>query len=64
MGQLQSELTWERNLGDRGRINLFGNGGWQKLYKPNNDTDVAHVYGFGYGARFEVGPARLGLAGH
>jgi hypothetical protein len=63
-GQLQSELTWDRSLGQLGKIKLFGNGGWQKLYKPNNDTDVANVYGFGYGGRLELGPVRLGVAGH
>ena len=63
-GQTQGELTWDRRLGALGRLRLFANGGWQLLYKPNNDTDRANVYGVGYGGRIELGPARLGVAGH
>ena len=63
-GQMQSELTFDRRLSERAKVRFFANGGWQVLYKPNNDTDRANVYGVGWGGRLELGPARLGFAGH
>jgi hypothetical protein len=63
LGRPEAELTFEVPLGDVGRIRLFGNGAYQKVYKtddPRSDT----VYGAGYGGRLELGPLRLGVAGH
>jgi hypothetical protein len=69
----EAELTYEQKFGDLGKIVLFGNGVYQKVYKsgycvagsqenpgPCDET----AYGLGYGGRFEFGPARLGMAGH
>ena len=63
-GQPEAELTFQQKLGKVGGFKLFANGGWQRLYKPNDEVATADVYGVGYGARIELGPLRLGLAGH
>jgi hypothetical protein len=75
----EAELTFERKFGATGKIVLFGNGGYQKVYKegycrttllPTEAPGTvlppcsATAAGFGYGARFELGPVHLGLAGH
>lgn len=74
----EGELTYEHALGTIGKIVLFGNGTYQKLYKnghcdPNNPPPVPPapptpcdetVIGAGYGGRLEVGPVHLGVAGH
>jgi Gram-negative porin len=61
----ESELTLERPLGQIGKYVLFANGAFQKLYHDGKpDSDSATAVGFGYGGRLEVGPARLGVAGH
>jgi hypothetical protein len=59
----EAELTFEQPFGELGKVVVFGNGGWQKVYLPNSTKD-ATAWGFGYGGRIEVGPVRLGLAGH
>jgi hypothetical protein len=59
----EAELTYDLAFGDLGRVHLFANGGWQKIYKDSGPEDET-VYGAGYGGRVEVGPVRLGLAGH
>ncbi len=67
----EAELTFERPLGGLGKVVLFANGAFQKVYKPG--TCVASpttgpcdetAEGFGYGGRLEVGPVHLGVAGH
>jgi hypothetical protein len=66
----EAELTFERKLGETGKIVLFGNGAYQKLYKPGQCIPAADnpcdetVVGFGYGGRLELGPVHLGVAGH
>lgn len=59
----ETELTYEASLGEVAKLHLFANGGWQKLYVGNSTRNTT-AYGAGYGARFEVGPVRLGVAGH
>lgn len=62
-GRPEAEATYDLAIGEIARIHLFVNGAWQKLYA----TDVPRstdVYGGGAGGRFEVGPVRLGVAGH
>lgn len=59
----EGELTYDVELGDIGRIHLFANGGWQKVYVSSSTRDTT-AYGAGYGGRIEVGPVHLGLAGH
>jgi hypothetical protein len=68
----EAEATFEQPLGGDGKIVLFGNGAWQKLYRedidPSNCPDGVvceeTAAGFGYGGRFEMGPFHLGVAGH
>jgi len=66
----EAELTFERPFGSLGKIVLFGNGAYQKVYKPGACTPSPATgpcdetaAGFGYGGRLEIGPARLGLTG-
>jgi hypothetical protein len=62
-GRPEAELTYDVPIGNVGKIHLFGNGTWQKLYQKDSPKDST-IYGAGYGGRFEVGPVRLGVAGH
>jgi len=62
-GRPEAELTFDAQFSDRGRIHLFVNGAYQKVYNPNDDAS-ATVYGGGAGARLELGPVHLGVAGH
>jgi hypothetical protein len=59
----ESELTFERPIGQIGKIVLFQNGAYQKLYKMDS-AENTYAGGIGYGGRLELGPARLGVAGH
>jgi len=59
----EGELTFEMAFGTAGKVVLFGNGGYQKLYRRDGNESTAAA-GFGYGGRLEVGPFHLGLAGH
>jgi hypothetical protein len=59
----EGELTFEQPLAQIGKIVLFGNGAYQKLYKRDSSENT-HAAGFGYGGRLEVGPVHLGVAGH
>lgn len=66
----EAELTYEKRFGETGKLVLFANGAYQKIYKPGQCTPSSDnpceetVEGFGYGGRFEVGPVHLGVAGH
>lgn len=59
----EAEVTFERPIGGLGKVVLFANGAYQNLYKVDS-PDSTSAAGFGYGGRVEVGPARLGMAGH
>ncbi|MDF3066226.1 MAG: hypothetical protein K0R38_1827 [Polyangiaceae bacterium] len=59
----EAELTYDLELGNVGKLHLFANGGWQKVY-VGGSTRSATAYGTGYGGRLEVGPVHLGVAGH
>jgi hypothetical protein len=59
----EGELTYERKLGTSAMFKLFANGAWQKIYETRGFRDQT-IAGVGYGGRFELGPFRLGLAGH
>jgi predicted porin len=62
--QGQTEITFTRNFGATGLIKLFGNGAYQKLYDFEGRPISTDVYGVGGGLRFEIGPLRVGAAGH
>jgi len=59
----EAELTFEQAIGSMGKVILFGNGAWQKLYKEDSSVSD-YAGGFGYGGRIEIGPVHLGGAGH
>ncbi len=66
----ESELTFEQTFADNGKVVVFANGAYQKVYKPGQcvpaDDTVCEetVAGVGYGGRFELGAFHLGIAGH
>jgi hypothetical protein len=74
----EAELTFDRTFGKGGwgRLVLFANGAYQKVYKdgycaPILDTETMKyiaceqtVAGAGYGGRLEIGPVHIGVAGH
>jgi hypothetical protein len=62
-GRPEAELTFERPIGASGKIVLFGNGAWQKLYQGDG-TFERTIWGAAYGGRFELGPLRLGFTSH
>jgi hypothetical protein len=62
-GRPEAELTFDQPLGGLGKIHLFVNGAWQKIYAVSADRS-ATVYGGGAGGRLELGPFHLGVAGH
>jgi hypothetical protein len=73
----EAELTFERPLaGGWGKVVLFANGAYQKVYKDSYCTPVLDpetgnylpcdqtVLGAGFGGRLELGAFHLGVAGH
>jgi hypothetical protein len=64
----EAEGTYEHAISDFGKVVLFANGAWQKLYKPTPPTDGSpestSAWGYGFGGRLELGLFHLGLAGH
>src|SRR5262249_29063841 len=73
----EAELTFEQPfMNGWGKVFLFGNGAYQKVYQdglciqtPDPFTMKvlgcdATVVGAGFGGRLELGPFRLGVAGH
>lgn len=59
----EAELTYEMDITDLGMFKLFANGAYQKIYEATGYRDET-IWGAGYGARVELGPVHLGLAGH
>lgn len=59
----ETEITFDKKLGQGSQFKLFANGAWQKIYNKENTQDGT-IIGAGYGGRIEVGPVHLGLAGH
>lgn len=62
-GRPEAELTFERPIGSMGKVVLFGNGAWQKLYQ-GDATFEKTIWGAAYGGRLELGPLRLGFTSH
>jgi hypothetical protein len=60
----EGEMTFLRNFGATGLFKLFVNGAWQRLYDRGGTAISADVYGTGFGGRFEIGPFKIGIAGH
>ncbi len=62
-GRVESELTFDASFGGTAKLRVFANGAYQELYARDSPRH-ASVYGGGGGARLEVGPFHLGVAGH
>ena len=64
----EGELTFERAFGSTGKVVLFVNGGIEDVYKDGYCAPAsplpcsATMFGFGSGARLELGPVRVGVA--
>ncbi|HVR61574.1 MAG TPA: porin [Polyangia bacterium] len=59
------ELTVDEPLGTLGKLHLFFNGTWQKLYaRQQPDSFSATAEGIGFGGRLEIGPVHLAAGGH
>jgi hypothetical protein len=58
------EATYQLKFGQKGLLKLFGNGAWQQLFDQAGSPRKVDIWGAGYGLRLEVGPVRLGFAGH
>src|SRR4029077_487184 len=61
----EAELTYDLAWGYTGKLHLFANGAYQRVYRigePDSTNEAA--YGAGGGARVEGGPGHLGFAGH
>jgi hypothetical protein len=62
-GRGEAELTFDRQLGAVGKIHLFANGAFQKVYAAQTDRSSS-VWGGGVGGRVELSVFRLGIAAH
>ena len=63
LGRPEAEATYDAKLGDIGKVHLFLNGAYQKLY-GSQTSESTSVYGAGAGARVELGPFHVGVAAH
>lgn len=59
----ETEIAFERKLSGTSMFKLFANGAWQKIYNKESSYDGT-ILGGGAGGRLEVGPVKLGVAGH
>ncbi|HEY5091023.1 MAG TPA: hypothetical protein VIK30_13680, partial [Polyangia bacterium] len=62
-GRGEAELTFDRSFGSLGKIHLFANGAFQKVYAAQSDRSSS-VWGGGVGGRVELSVFRLGVAAH
>jgi hypothetical protein len=62
-GRGEAELTFDQPLGSLGKIHLFANGAFQKVYAAQSDRSSS-VWGGGVGGRVELSVFRLGVAAH
>jgi hypothetical protein len=63
LGRPEAEATYDASLGSFGKLHLFANGVFQKLYATDLPRS-ATVYGVGGGGRIELGIFHLGVASH
>lgn len=63
LGRPETEATYDAKLGDIGKVHVFANGAYQKLY-ATQESDSVSVYGAGAGARLELGAFHVGVAAH
>ena len=62
-GRPEAELSFDHTLGSLGKIRLFANGAYQRVYDVGS-TRSDSVWGGGAGGRLELSVFRLGVAGH
>ncbi len=62
-GRLEGEATYDLSFGASGKLHLFADGVFQKLYTTASPRS-ADVYGVGGGGRIELGIFHLGVASH
>jgi len=62
-GRGEAELSYDHTLGALGKVHLFANGAFQKVYDTSSSRS-ADVWGGGAGGRLELSIFRLGLATH
>jgi hypothetical protein len=61
----EAELTYDAELGSSAKVHVFVNGVYQRVYQSGDlDSNWTAASGVGFGARVEVGPVHLGVAGH
>jgi hypothetical protein len=63
LGRPEGEATFDAPLGTLGKIHLFVNGAFQKVYAAGSARSD-DVYGVGAGGRLELSVFRLGVAAH
>jgi hypothetical protein len=64
-GRPEAEATFDSNLGSIGKVHVFADGAFQKLYDgTNGTTQSASAYGAAAGARLELGAFHLGVAAY
>jgi hypothetical protein len=60
----EAEIVFLKNFGATGLVKLFANGAFQRVYDFDGRPLSVDMYGTGFGGRFEMGPVKIGLAGH
>jgi len=63
MGRPEAEATYDLAFGGSGKLHLFANGAFQKMYTTAGPRST-NVYGLGGGGRLELGIFHLGVATH
>lgn len=63
LGRPEAEATYDLSFGASGKLHLFANGVFQKLYATDSPRST-NVYGVGGGGRIELGIFHLGVATH
>jgi hypothetical protein len=65
LGRPEAEATFDSNLCDVGKVHIFADGAYQKLYDGTNGTTQSDsAYGGAAGARLELGPFHVGVAAY
>ena len=63
LGRPEAEATYDLSFGNSGKLHLFANGAFQKMYSMDSPRST-DVYGAGGGGRLELGIFHLGVATH
>jgi hypothetical protein len=63
LGRPEAEATFDAKFGQNNKVHVFLDGAFQKLYDTNGTNNTKNVYGVQAGARLEIGPFHVGVAG-